>query len=132
MISEGLNLHVYDIAKSKVRKSFSMKSKITSFAVNHCDAYIAAGCSDGSLNLVTLASNQLSSPMVAPKCAGQKVTSVKYSSVKVGRNRDYNVFIDLFMTSLRSLVQVVRVESSLSGTVIQTRIFSTSPPTVHL
>ena len=84
MISEGLNLHVYDIAKSKVRKSFSMKSKITSFAVNHCDAYIAAGCSDGSLNLVTLASNQLSSPMVAPKCAGQKVTSVKYSSVKVG------------------------------------------------
>jgi len=82
MISEGLNLHVYDIAKSKVRKSFSMKSKITSFAVNHCDAYIAAGCSDGSLNLATLASNQLSSPMVAPKCAGQKVTSVKYSSVK--------------------------------------------------
>ena len=135
MISEGLNLHVYDIAKSKVRKSFSMKSKITSFAVNHCDAYIAAGCSDGSLNLVTLASNQLSSPMVAPKCAGQKVTSVKYSSVKVGsfgRNRDINVFIDLSMTSLHSLVQVVRVESSLSGTVIQTRIFSTSPLTVHL
>jgi len=82
MISSGSSLHVYDIAKSKVRKSFSLKSNITSFAVNHCDAYIAAGCADGSLNLVTLASNQVSSPMVAPRCGGQKVTCVKYSAVK--------------------------------------------------
>eukprot|EP00092_Neocalanus_flemingeri_P037039 GFUD01040322.1.p1 GENE.GFUD01040322.1~~GFUD01040322.1.p1 ORF type:complete len:733 (-),score=287.32 GFUD01040322.1:364-2508(-) len=82
MISAGPDLHVYDIAKSKVRKSFSLKSNITSFTVNHCDAYIAVGCSDGSLNLATLATNQVSSPMVAPRCAGQKVTSVQYSSVK--------------------------------------------------
>ena len=85
MIFSGSSLHVYDIPKSKVRKSFSLKSNITSFAVNHCDAYIAAGCTDGSLNLVTLASNQVSSPMVAPRCGGQKVTCVKYSTVKVGR-----------------------------------------------
>jgi len=82
MISEGPSLHVYDIAKSKVRKTISLKSNITSFAVNHCDAYTAVGCSDGSLNLLTMASNQVSSPMVAPRCGGQKVTSVKYSSVK--------------------------------------------------
>merc|ERR1719427_1360379 len=82
MISAGSDLHVYDITKSKVRKSFSLKSNITSFTVNHCDAYIAVGCSDGSLNLATLATNQVSSPMVAPKCGGQKVTSVKYSCVK--------------------------------------------------
>jgi hypothetical protein len=59
MISAGPELHVYDIAKSKVRKSFSLKSNITSFAVNHCDAYIAAGCSDGSLNLVIMNTNQV-------------------------------------------------------------------------
>jgi len=82
MISAGCDLHVYDIAKSKVRKSFSLKSSITSFTVNHCDAYIAAGCSDGSLNLVTLATNMVSAPMVAPKCGGQRITCVKYSSVK--------------------------------------------------
>ena len=78
MIFSGSSLHVYDIPKSKVRKSFSLKSNITSFAVNHCDAYIAAGCTDGSLNLVTLASNQVLSPMVAPRFGGQKVTCVKY------------------------------------------------------
>jgi len=82
MISEGSSLYVYDIAKSKVKKSFSLKSNITGFAVNHCDAYIAAGCADGSLSLVTMASNQISTPMVAPKCQGQKVTSVKYSNIK--------------------------------------------------
>ena len=48
--------------------------------------YIATGCTDGSLNLVTLACNQeVSSPMVAPRCGRQKVTCVKYSTVKVGR-----------------------------------------------
>jgi hypothetical protein len=64
-------LHVYDIANSTVRKSFSLKSNITSFTVNRCDSYIAAGCSFGSLNLVTMATNQVSSLMVAPKCGGQ-------------------------------------------------------------
>ena len=101
MISAGTDLHVYDITKSKVRKSFSLKSNITSFTVNHCDAYIAVGCSDGSLSLATLATNQVSSPMVAPKCGGQKVTSVKYSCVKVGfMSRASNVFIIFFAAFL--------------------------------
>jgi hypothetical protein len=38
MISSGSSLHVYDIPKIKVRKSFSLKNNITNFAVNHCDA----------------------------------------------------------------------------------------------
>ena len=80
MISSGSSLHVYDIPKSKVRKSFSLKSNITSLAVNHCVAYIAAGCTDRSLNPVTLASHQVLSPMVALRCGGQKVRRSTVSS----------------------------------------------------
>ena len=125
MISAGSDLHVYDITKSKVRKSFSLKSNITSFTVNHCDAYIAVGCSDGSLNLATLATNQVSSPMVAPKCGGQKVTSVKYSCVKVGLHIKSQECFHNFLCSLPSLAAAVRVALSHSGIAMLTRISST-------
>ena len=103
------SLHVYDIARGKTKKSFNLKSSATCLAVNHCDAYFAAGCTDGSLVLATNASNQVlfchkclnpgafgdhevefvislailkvAAPMVAPKCAGQKITAVRYSTV---------------------------------------------------
>ena len=85
LISSGPSIHIYDIAKSKIRKSFTLKSDITSFAVNHCDAYVAVGGADGIINLLTLATNQVSQPLRAPRCIGQKITSVKYSNVKVCR-----------------------------------------------
>ena len=44
---------------------------------------------DWSLSLVTMASNQKSTTMVAPFCQEQKVASVKYSNIKVSITRKY-------------------------------------------
>ena len=84
IVSSDTSIHQYDLSRQKVSKSFSLKSRVTAVAVNYCDAYIAAGCVDGSLQLVTVASNQVSAPMVTPKCVGHKITSIKYNTVKVG------------------------------------------------
>ena len=100
MLSSGTEVHVYDISKSKSRKSFLLKSPVTCFSVNQSDSYIAAGCQDGSIALLTLASNQVghcwlmlnihvispsvqvSSPLIAPRCSGQKVTGLRYSQTR--------------------------------------------------
>ena len=83
MASES-SLHLYDLVRTKPSKSFSLKSRVSAVTVNYCDAYIAAGCEDGSVQLATVASNQVSSPMVLARCVGQKITSVRYNVVKVG------------------------------------------------
>jgi len=82
VVSAGVGVHMYDIARAKVRKSFQVSSPVTCLAVNYCDAYIAAGAQDGSVSLLTVASLQVSPPLVAPKCSGQRVTSLCYSKVK--------------------------------------------------
>ena len=82
MASES-SLHLYDLVRTKPSKSFSLKSRVSAVTVNYCDAYIAAGCEDGSVQLATVASNQVSAPMVLARCVGQKITSVRYNVVKV-------------------------------------------------
>jgi len=82
MLSAGSYLYVYDISKHKKKKFFQLKNNVTSFAVNHSDSYVATGCSDGTLNLINITTNQISKPLVAPKCNGQKLTCVKYNLVK--------------------------------------------------
>ena len=84
IVSSESSIHQYDLSRQKVSKSFSLKSRVNAVAVNYCDAYIAAGCVDGAIQLVTVATNQVSAPMVTPKCVGHKITSVKYNTIKVG------------------------------------------------
>ena len=74
---------MYDLARQKISKSFSLKSKVSGVTINYCDAYIAAGCEDGTIQLATVATNQVSAPMLAPKYLGHKITAVKYGSIKV-------------------------------------------------
>ena len=83
IVASESSLHLYDLVRQKLSKSFSLKARVSAVAVNYCDAYIAAGCEDGSVQLATVASNQVSSPMVVTRCVGQKITSVRYSLVKV-------------------------------------------------
>lgn len=78
-LSAGNELHYFDVARQKSRKSFTLKSQISCFTPNQTDSHLAVGCSNGSIVLLTTASNQLSNPMTGPKCAGQRVTSLKYS-----------------------------------------------------
>ena len=53
-VSSDNTVHLYDLSRQKVSKSFKLKSRVTSFVLNNCDAYLAAGCEDGSLQLVTV------------------------------------------------------------------------------
>jgi len=78
-LSAGSELHYFDVARQKSRKSFTLKSQISCFTPNQTDSHLAVGCNNGSIVLLTTASNQLSNPMTGPKCAGQRVTSLKYS-----------------------------------------------------
>ena len=122
-MSSDSKIHMFDLSRQKISKSFSLKSRVSGVSVNYCDAYIAAGCVDGSLQLVTVASNTVSAPMVAPKCMGHKITSVRYSSVKVRLciNPFHLTNCSVVHRNL-SLEQAVRVESYHSGTVTLTRI----------
>lgn len=79
LLSSKNEVHIYDISKSKSKKSFNLKSTVTCFSVNQTDAYIAAGCQDGSISLLNLSSNQVSLPLTAPRCSGQKITGLRYS-----------------------------------------------------
>ena len=85
IVASESSLHLYDLGRQKISKSFSLRSRVSAVTVNYCDAYIAAGCEDGSVQLATVASNQVSAPMVVARCVGQKITSVRYSLVKVSR-----------------------------------------------
>jgi len=78
-VSSKNELHFFDMTRHKSRKSFALKSDISCFVPNHSDAYLAIGCDNGSIVLLNTASNQTSQPFTAPKCAGQRVTCVKYS-----------------------------------------------------
>ena len=72
IVASDSSLHLYDLSRQKLSKSFSLKARVSALAVNYCDAYIAAGCEDGSVQLATVASNQvyfiylLSSPCPQP------------------------------------------------------------------
>jgi len=81
-ISSDNSVHIYDLSRQKVSKSFRLKSRVSSFVLNNCDAYLAAGCDDGSIQLVTVATNQTSLPMLATKCTGQRISAVQYSPCK--------------------------------------------------
>ena len=74
---------MYDLSRQKVSKNFTLKARVSALTVNYCDAYIAAGCEDGSLQLVTVQSNIVSSPMMTQKCVGHKISCLRYSVVKV-------------------------------------------------
>ena len=82
-ISTDNTVHMYDLSRQKVNKSFKLKSRVSAFVLNNSDAYLAAGCEDGSVQLVTLGTNQTSQPMLANKCTGQRISAVQYSSFKV-------------------------------------------------
>lgn len=77
-LSSGNELHYFDLSRHKSRKSFTLTSQISCFVPNQTDSYLAIGCNNGALVLLTTASNQLSQPLTAPKCAGQRITCVKY------------------------------------------------------
>jgi hypothetical protein len=77
-------LHCYDLSRHKSRKSFSLKSDISCFISNKSDSYVAIGCKNGSIQLLTTISNQLSQPFTADKCAGQLITCLRYSAVRAG------------------------------------------------
>ena len=47
VLASGSSLHVYDISRCRAKKTFPLRAPATCLAVNHCDAYLAAGCSDG-------------------------------------------------------------------------------------
>ena len=83
IVASDSSLHLYDLSRQKLSKSFSLKARISAVAVNYCDAYIAAGCEDGGVQLITVASNQVSAPMLTPKCVGHKISSVRYNAIKV-------------------------------------------------
>ena len=85
IVSSDNHVHMYDLTphRQKISKSFQLKSKVSSVTVNYCDAYIAAGCEDGGVQLITVASNQVSAPMLTPKCVGHKISSVRYNAIKV-------------------------------------------------
>jgi len=84
IVSSDNHVHMYDLTphRQKISKSFQLKSKVSSVTVNYCDAYIAAGCEDGGVQLITVASNQVSAPMLTPKCVGHKISSVRYNAIK--------------------------------------------------
>ena len=90
IVAAESSLHMYDVVRHKLSKSFSLKSRVSAVTVNYCDAYIAAGCEDGSVQLATVASNQVSAPMVVPRCVGQKITSVRYNVIKVEIKMDFD------------------------------------------
>jgi len=77
-------LHYYDLGRSKSRKSFSLKSDISCLVSNKSDSYVAVGCKNGAIVLLTTVSNQLSQPFTAKGCAGQHITMLRYSPVKTG------------------------------------------------
>ena len=82
-VSSDNTVLMYDLSRGKVNKSFKLKSRVSSFVLNNCDAYLAAGCEDGSIQLVTVATNQSSQPLLAAKCTGQRISALQYSSFKV-------------------------------------------------
>ena len=131
-VSSDNTVHLYDLSRQKVSKSFKLKSRVTSFVLNNCDAYLAAGCEDGSLQLVTVGTNQTSQPLLAAKCSGQRISALQYSSFKVSTKSDQTrlefwIFHDVPSSRL-SWPPAVRAESSLSGTATPTRTSSASAP----
>ena len=82
-ISSENTVHMYDLGRQKISKSFRLKSRVSSFVLNSSDSYLAAGCEDGSIQLVTVGTNQTSLPLINTKCTGQKISALKYSSFKV-------------------------------------------------
>ena len=81
-VSSENTVHIYDLGRQKVSKSFRLKSRVSSFVLNTTDSYLAAGCEDGSIQLVTVGTNQTSVPLTNNKCTGQKISALKYSSFK--------------------------------------------------
>ena len=98
IVSSEATVHMYDLSRQKLSKSFSLRARVSALTVNYCDAYIAAGCEDGALQLLTLASNQVSAPLTVPKCVGHKISSVKYNVVKVILNQ-CSIYVHTIHTS---------------------------------
>ena len=114
-VSSDNAVHVFDLSRQKVNKSFRLKSKVTSFVLNNSDAYLAAGCEDGSIQVVTVGTNQTSLPMINNKCTGQRISALKYSSFKVSPFKpSFHIFI-FFVAAFFSRCQLREWSSGLLG-----------------
>jgi len=82
LLGVGTQVQSYDLQGQKVSKSWKLREGVSSLAMDSKDTHLAAGGEAGAVQLVSLATGVVGSPLLADKCAGHRLTSVRYSTVK--------------------------------------------------